>query len=231
MLPQLRGLWMMSTVDSGGLVYDASGLTQTLSQANTPTYGVQGLVPYVNLDVNQALYRTDEANLSMTGALTQLTWIQFHTDMTGIADYFYSKYLELGDNCSYMLYKPATNKFTFGVSDNGKGIGGANWFTVDDVGVNYVINKWFFVVGRYTPSTEVALFVNNHTTRVLNKYTNVTTIPASIKDGTAELAIGRGNGTNYHDGYVAVSALCAAALSDTTIKALFAHSRALFGVH
>jgi hypothetical protein len=84
-------------------------------------------------------------------------------------------------------------------------------------------NSWGWIVGRFTPGTELAIWVNE------TKTVNTTTIPASIFSGTSPFHIGNGDG-NALDGAVSLQFLCASALSDAVINSLFHQTRAMFGV-
>ena len=83
---------------------------------------------------------------------------------------------------------------------------------------------WYFVVGRFTPSTELAVFVNQTST------TTGAGIPASIFNSTTALNIGGLNGTVLLNGRAALVFLCANALGDDLISSLFQSSRVLFSV-
>ena len=63
------------------------------------------------------------------------------------------------------------------------------------------------------------------------KTTQAVGVPASIHDSTADLVIGaQHGGTNLMDGYASMCFICAAALSDSIVGALFQQTRAMYGV-
>lgn len=90
-----------------------------------------------------------------------------------------------------------------------------------------VAREWFFAVGRYKPSLEIAAFVNGE------KTVNTTSIPADIYSGAASFLIGAKDegaaGSLLHGG-ASLCFLCASALPDGVINGLYQHTRALFGL-
>ncbi len=163
------------------------------------------------------LTRADEPGTSITDDITLGCWCWFDTESTDAATGLMCKWYETGNLRSYALFKSATNKFTFIVSDDG-----TNEYSVDDGGVNYAIDKWFYVVGRFTPNNELAIFVNG------SWYFNKIGIPPAIYDSTEAFDFGRKNHTDYLDGRMCHAFLCAHSVPDTFIEAMYAHSRAMF---
>ena len=76
------------------------------------------------------------------------------------------------------------------------------------------VGEWHFVVGRFTPSTEVAIFLDG------SKKTETTSIPAAINASTQAFEVGR----QFNDNNRIISArirdifVCQAALSDELIE-------------
>ena len=69
------------------------------------------------------------------------------------------------------------------------------------------------------------IFVNS------TKDSVVAAVPASLFNSNADLQMGAFTaGTSLLTGSVSLMFLCAAALTDTIIKSLYNHSRALFGI-
>jgi hypothetical protein len=128
-----------------------------------------------------------------------------------------SKYVTAGNQRSYLLRKTSGDVISLLVSTDGIAAVAGGTTVVS-------VNNWYFIVGRFTPSTELATFVNG------TKTTNLVGVPASIFNSTAAFDIGRYNATNYFTGSGCLCFLCATALSDTIIQALLARTRPLFGV-
>ncbi len=121
----------------------------------------------------------------------------------------------------YWLARQATGHPWFIVSD---GAAFQGPFTSEVVGAN----QWVFLVGRFFPSTEVAIFVNG------NKYTDVVGIPAATVNSALRLTIGAydnaGVGALLMTGRASLCFLCAAMLSDAMIDSVFQQTRAALGV-
>ena len=97
--------------------------------------------------------------------------------------------------------------FLFGMSGNGTSVSNATL-------LNPGLGQWIFAVGRFTPSTEVALFVNGA------KSVNTTAIPASAFNSSQNFEVGRYNNDNdrIFDGRLRDVFVCRAALDDETIE-------------
>ena len=88
-------------------------------------------------------------------------------------------------------------------------------------------SNWYFVVGRFNPSTSLDIIVNG------TKVSNVAGIPATLFNSTANfivMAYNNGLAATRNDGKTSLCFLCAAYLDDVVVDALFAQTRALFGV-
>jgi hypothetical protein len=223
-LPGLRGLWTMGAVDSTGDVHDYSGQLRTLTNAAGPTLGYAttvGLGPCLTFNgTTQRLYRADEGGIAITGAMTCGLWFK-PTTLAAADKYLLSKWNATGNQRSWSLYVDAANGYVEGD------------ITTDGSTVKSVLNdnptwteEWIFAALRFTPSTELALFVYDQ------KWVNTTSIPATIYDSTAPLEIGSigSGGTISFDGQASFAFLCAYALSDVELGYLYQISRPLFGV-
>jgi len=225
-LPALRGFWPMSSFNENGDAYDLSGQGRTLTYNGNPTYNYSSLIPYIDLDgVGDWLSRADEAGLDIAGTetyvagtaqgLTMGCWLQFDDLLAN--EYIISKWDPgVAAQRSYRLMQVNTDVVRFSIHD------GAN---ADDVDSSDTISTtgWHFCVGRFIPSTEVAIWLN----RV--KDTTVAGIGASIQNSASPLRIGStATGGSPLDGRVSLAFLCAAALSDSIISALFQQTRAMF---
>ena len=91
------------------------------------------------------------------------------------------------------------------------GTGGAS---VSAFALATTIAVWHFIVGRYTPSTEVAIFVDG------DKTVNVTAVPASCNVSTANFEVGRYEQNNSRVLHAKCRDvfICRTALSDELIE-------------
>lgn len=165
----------------------------------------------------QYLSRADEDALSIHNDLTCGCWVYFDAESTGVATGILGKWYAVGNEYSYVLYKTSDNILTFAVSTDG-----VNIVSVNDSGENYAESQWFYVVGRFTPSTELALFVNG------SWYINTTDIPATIFNSSEDFEIGRYNRSNYLDGRVSQAFVSAYSIPDRFICSMFSHAKALY---
>jgi hypothetical protein len=221
----LRGFWGMAAIGPSGGVRDQSGMGQDLSHIDAQ-YTLNAVTPYADLNGTTAyLLRADEAALDIIGTeshiasayrgLTLGGWFWF--DRLGVFEGLMGK--ALGGNLAYAIQKLNTNVVRFFMSTNGTTTVAANHTTAS------VTGSWHFFVGRFTPSTEVALFYDKV------KVVNTTSIPATINNSNSNFEIGRATGaTQFLDGRAALCWLCSAALPDYVIISLYHHTRALFGV-
>ena len=178
-----------------------------------------GLVAYGDFIAAAMAYlsRPDEAGLSITDELTLGCWCWFDAESTDAATGLMCKWLEAGNERSYALFKDASNQLTFIVSDDG-----TNEYSIDDGGANYATGQWFYVVGRFTPNNELALFVNG------TWYYETVGIPAGIFDSAEALDFGRKNHTDYLDGRMSDAFLSACSVPTRFIEAMYAHSRGMY---
>ncbi len=225
LLPELRAFWPGSSFDENNQALDLSGQARTLANpAVIPaTRSTAGLSPYVNFvrANSQYLRRLDEAGLDVTGGLTLFCWAYF--DITSMASNvgLLSKWQTTSNDRSYLLYKTNINTPTFNVTSLGTAVS-----SVGVAGAAVTSAAWYFLAGRFTPSVEVALFVNGTWT------TNAVGIPASIFSGAANLlagAYGGGTPTAFLGGRMALFGVCAAAVPNAIVNAYFEQTRALFG--
>lgn len=221
-LPALRGFWPFSSVDETAAVYDISGQARKLTAAGTPTFGVLPAgVPYTILNGStQYFTRAHEAGLNITGALTFGGWF-YHNNAPGTAETLIAK---RQTTAHYQLRRDDDGRVTVRISDDGT-TSGAHWPGATSVAVT-AAGAWYFAAGRFTPSTELALFLNGV------KAVNTTSIPAAIYSGGSDgLFVGALTGpTLLLAGRGAFAFVCAAALTDEHVRRLYRHTRGLFGV-
>jgi len=228
-LPGLRGLWLPgASVAETGNVSDISGQGRTLTYNGNPTINLHNaLVPYLDLDgTGDFLSRPDENGLDVAGTETYIAsglrgltvggW--FWSNAGGAAQGLIGKRNAVVGGHSYLLETSASNALSLLVSTDGN-------TDVTVTGTVFPTAGWFFAVGRFTPSTELKIFMNGSTA------TNTTSIPASIFNGSSAFQIGSFNaGVNLLVGRCALGFLCAAAVPDSILATALAMSRGLFGV-
>lgn len=116
---------------------------------------------------------------------------------------------------SYHLFRRATDeKIVFFVSDGT--ITGVASEAVTSVG-------WRFLVGRYTPGSELKVWVNSSTG------INTTSIPSSLQNTSQPFTIGADAlSGSFFDGLASLCFLCAAAVPDVMIETFYQYSKVLF---
>lgn len=219
--PGLRAFWPFSSRNESFQAIDGAGQGRTLALGGTVFYGTHNnILPYVNFTGGGAsyLYRADEAGLDITTDLTVGAWVRYAAlGSTGVIAKHDGA---TAAGSAYLLDYGVTaaNRPGFQVAS------GASFYPVSGSAA-LATGTWHFLSGRYTPSTEVALFVNN------TKFTFTTAIPASLNNSGAQFEVGGINGAFFlHNGDIAIPFLCAASLPDVLINRYFNISRTLFGV-
>lgn len=230
-LPSLRGFWPMNNMDQAFAVYDLSGQGRTLASAEgTPALNwdlTTALVSYVERTGAGYWSRASEAGLQITG--TEGSVKSTHRGLTlGGWFYFNSTAAALGmlsktgasANNAYWLYLPAGGAVQMGI-----GSGAANQYGAFNAVPS--ATTWHFIVGRYTPSTELAVFQDG-----VKGVPNTTGIYASINTSADAFEVGRifDSAGSRLNGNVALLFLCAAALPDTLLAYLFNRTRWAFSV-
>lgn len=239
MLPALRGLWINSVSPnvllsaSAGLM-DISGGNNRIGSANTPMYDFENLIPYVELDGSSQYFALTDATSNNsfdilgteayigTPGLTFGMWTKIDAIDPTNQNTIMAKFETTGNQRSYMLYMAgggANDFYSFNISNTG-----ADGFTVNSSVTVTPATQWYLVIGRFVPSTSLDIYVNG------TKDTNTTSIPASIFNSSANFTIGAINTpARYFDGKLSTGFVCAAALSDSIISALFEQTRIPFG--
>lgn len=219
-LPGLRAFWPLNEFDDDGSAYDLSGHNKTLIRSGTVlTYKVnqKGAV-YAEFDSGESLGVLDSSHFDINGTesyvasgkkgLTFGGWFRF-ASFSGSAK-SYSK--GSGANRSYEIgsVSAGSAQFECAVSNDGTAVKQAQMTGT------LALDQWYFLVGRFTPSTEVAFFVSK------TKFTNTTSIPASLFNTTVNIRIGEANQQP------AYCFLCAMALSDAELDDLYDATAPLF---
>lgn len=229
MLTALRGFWPMSTVPASANALDHSHNGMNMTAINTPIFARSGntLIPYLCVASSGPSYqgRADgplsrilgnEGYVSSTWqGMTLGGWFCFNNAYSS-PETMISKWNVAGGQLSYILQRTAGNLATFGIN-NGGVVSVSSVTTLNTAG-------WNFIVGRFTPSLEVAIFIDEA------KWTNAVGVPATIGNSTANFELGAAQGTQVMTGGIALPFLCASALPDSTIYAMWHISRALFSL-
>lgn len=160
----------------------------------------------------------DEVGLSITGALTLGGWVLFGTKGRGHKTAIMGKWYEPTDDRAYVLYKENDNQIKFEISKTG--INDLN--SASDLGIHYDVNQWHYIVGRFKPSEEIALFIDG------NWYKNTLDIFDSIHDSDEPFEIARANRDNYFDGKLCHMFVSAEAIDDIDIEMMYYHTKAMF---
>lgn len=233
-LTGLRGFWPMSAVTAGGnaLSFAGSSQTRALTYNGNPVYQYDGLAPYIRFDgVGDYLSRATEAGLDILGTETYIAaghrgltlggWFRPEDDaaVQGLIS-------KIGNaaNISYQLYLngvAAGDPVAFLISDNGAATSGVTSTATT------TMNEWQFIAGRFNDAdagAELAVWHND-------TMTTATTVMAAIFNGNGPFNIsGNNSGTALYTGRASLCFLCASALADATIWAIYQHTRALFKV-
>lgn len=219
-LPGLVGFWPMSSVQrSTGNVYDLSGQSRTLTYNGNPTFNYTGLVPYVDCDgTGDFLSRADETDLDIIGneaifaagtkGLTLGGWFWIDAHPAANANLIGKGVPGSADNVYAIWLQPGSTTTV---------IFSAVGATVVGTGIAKTNATWQFIVARYIPSTSVTIW-NGNTSATIS-----TDVPASLNNTTGILSV-----MNTIDGRASLCFLCANALSDSIISALFSRTRAAF---
>jgi hypothetical protein len=239
LLPGLRGFWPMSVVGDTGNAQDQSGHAKVLTYTGNPVYSSDDLAPYIEFDgTGDYLTRADESHFDITakeaffssqasslGAARGLTlggWF-YPANITN-SDSLMSKDDVAGNDRSYNLRvmgAVAGDPVRFLISDDGTNTDQANSAS------GYSATTWQFMAGRFNEADageELAVWLND-------EKTTAATARASIWDSAAPFNIsGYNDGSALFTGRASLCFLCAAALPDVIIWALYQQTRALFGV-
>jgi len=220
-LPGLLGYWPMSIVDFLGNAKDHSGASSDLARIGAPTFNYDG-DSYVQCGVAtdylagstsaQTVIGTEVWMASGLRGLTLGGWFKIDVVPT-----LTSGLVTKGGgtpNRGYELILDTSNQPTFTVSIDGTA-------TVQVLGSAIGVASWVFIVGRFTPSSELALFIDQV------KTTNTTSIPATINVNAQPFEIARRLNTNtriteckVRDCFLAASVLSDAAIESVRLATL-----------
>jgi len=146
--------------------------------------------------------------------LTMGGWFLFNA--IGVDAGLISKFGAAGQR-SYMLEQRSSDTVQLRISVDGTAL-------VDVTSGTITTAQWYFIAGRFTPSTEQVIWLNEE------KTINTTSIPASIFNSTTAFQIGAFNSGSLVNGRASLCFLSANALSDGIVSSLFQQTRGVFGV-
>jgi hypothetical protein len=182
----------------------------------------------INSGSSELLYRADEADFDILGnesfihsdyrGLTIGAWAYFDAvaQHSGIAGKWTS------GQKSYLLHMNNVGQAEMYVSNDG-----AAQIYATYSAAALVTGRWYFLCGRFDPSTEIKIWVND------NSNIKTVNVPATLFNGTASFAVGAwgtqpATWTSFMDGRVSMVFLCAAYLPDHTVRRLYYRTRPLF---
>lgn len=231
-LPGLRFFAPMSVVGASGQAVDLA-LGNNLSNNNNAQFSYLSLQPFCAYNGSTEYHSiTDNAAHDIIGSeayigssvrgLTMGMWVQAR-DLPGVSSRrLFSKGTTTGNARAYAL-RQGSDVWTFGVSGTG-----ANDFPASD-DTEFIVDTWYFLAGRFDPSTEVKLYVGRSTG--ITSFTNTSSIPATLNNSATGLAVGgQADGTGFSNIRASMCFISAMALDDHFIFSLFEQSRIPFGI-
>jgi len=232
-LPALRGFWPMSAQINATQAAYVTDVANNFHLANPAAaqHGYDDLIPYVDFNgTTQYLFYVDNAQFDILGTETTVVaaqrgltlglWVKDLSAAAPDSGGLIAKSLAAGNQRSYdLMYNPA-NTIEFFISPDGTGTGlngvrHTTTLTVDPT-------VWSFLVGRFDPTGEMAVFIDGQTDAL------AVGIPATIFNSTANLEIGTREATYFTGGKFSMAFICASALSDSIITAIWQQTRAMF---
>ena len=172
------------------------------STSNNGIFTFDGADDYISTDTNQ--------NLLPTAGLTICAWIK-----TSVADKWCVDKANSAGGQGYIF--AGTSSGTWSINVNAVGVQSVS---------TYTSNTWRYIVGTWTPSTNLKLYFNG----ILDA-TNTTSIPATITDPSTNLWIARRrNGADLWNGSIAYVSIYSRALSDAEVSQNFNALRGRFAV-
>ncbi len=212
-LPALVAYWPMG-IRGNGNVYDHGGSGITMTQTGVCPTGYDGN-SFIHLGDGTNYVKSASTLLDITGLET---WVTSSLRGLTIGGWFMIDGLPSGQgglagkfgvitDYGYAIVVHSSGTIQTIVSSNGSTIFAAT-SAVAQTG------QWLFLAGRFTPSTEVAVFVNG------DKAVNTTAIPASVNVSSQDFEAGRFAADNSSIAHCKARDVfvCASALSDALIE-------------
>jgi hypothetical protein len=231
-LPALRAFWpcgpQIATAQSLLIADTANNFH--LTAIHSPLFGYESLIQYVDFDgANDYATYADNAQFDIIGneaynvvpGLTLGCWVKPDNVASANSQYILSKW----DNANALLssYRLIIGGSVLQIAIN-TGVataGGASTSTM----VNGV---WQFIAGRFRPGTFLDVYLST-SVGVLETTSNATALATIFNSAlNFEMAADASNQW-WYNGKVSLAWICASALSDTMINALYQLSRPLFG--
>lgn len=232
-LPGLRGFWPMSVIGASGQAVDLA-LQNHMTDTASPPFGHNNFVPYAQYNGSTQYHSiADNAAHDIIGnesyigtgskGLTIGMWAN-PRNLPGGTTRIFAKGTTTGNAKSYHLAQSSSNIFVFGISSTG-----ANTFDASAASA-FSANQWYFLAGRFTPSTEIKLWVGS-SAGGLETFTNTSSIPATLNNSATGLAIGaQADGTQYSSVWASMCFVSVMALDDYFIFSLFEQGKTLYGI-
>lgn len=233
-LPALRAAWSMSSVGHtfADIARDLSGGGNHLTGHVNVDFGYDVLIPYVEFDGAAAyLWRTDAGAIDWADIIGGESYVIPTQRGLTIGGWFYADALTaamvtMGKGTGggaaveqYMLFwrgDLANDPFLFRVST------GAALTSVTS-SVITATGGWYFVAGRFTPSTDVEIFVNG-------TWDAAGAAPALLTDLGNSFTIGASSAPGaYLNGRASLCFLCACAAPKVAISQFYHQTRVMFG--
>lgn len=217
--PHLRGLWSFAATDNSENIIDVSGNNNPLFAVGTPTFGtINYRQPYAILNGTSQYY--SRAGIHFPAGFTLGGWFYMNDATPASDNTFISKYYTTGNQRSYLLnYSVAFTGLHFTISSDGTAT------TLVKSTIAPADATWYFICGRFTPSTSLDIFVNN------TKTSNTTSIPASVYNSSAYFMVGTIQDiSSLLAGRASLMFAFASALADNQIGYIYQKTRPMFGV-
>lgn len=224
--PGLLAYWPMSARTIDGDLIDLLSVNSYIADTGTPPVGLGGVaMSYCEFDGSSQYFSGslpaldvagDEAHISSSlNGITVGGWVNL--DTVAAAQTIISRWGAAG-NRAFNLFINTSGDWRFSVSEDGTATSAIS-------GTAGQAGAWKFIAGRFSTNSEVAVFVNSAKTTTPSSL-------ASIYPSTASLRIGADNNTTpqYFNGKISDVFLCAAALPDEYIYAMFQAGRSRAGV-
>jgi hypothetical protein len=226
-LPGLRGFWPMTAIGPSGEARDLGGGGFNLGQANNPT--VQMSPPGYTLDggSSERLSAADASNFDIVGneayilgayrGMTLGLWVNFESLIASTQQVLMSKWNTSGQRAYQIVVASADDELRFSVSTDGSAV-----VSVDS-NIEPIVSKWYFIVGRFDPSAELAIFINDTVVK------ETTGVPATLHNSSEEFEISsNGGGGNYGYLIASMAFITTTQLPDPIIRRLYYRTRPLF---
>jgi hypothetical protein len=226
MLPGIRGIWPGSAMGADGQLLDETGNGLHMTRSGLVSFRKTGLAPHIHYAGAQYHTRADESALDITGTeiytnikgLTVGAWVRFDNTASAL-EMILSKQSAAAGQRSWNINRLSNGISRFQLSTDGTAV-----VNVDSSSV-LLASTWYFIAGRFTPSTEMTLWIND------TKTTNTTSIPASIFSSTSNFEIASySGGINFATADICLSFMCATAVPDDDLNTFFQFTAPLFGV-